>query len=180
MTGDGYFAAALAEAVGELGTVYGQNNEFMRGRFKETGRPLANLIDNQVYKNIVEVSSELDDPKLPGGLDAVFMVMIYHDTVNTDLNRPTMNKAILASLKPGGVYGVIDHQAAPGTGTSDTNKNHRIEQSAVVDEATAAGFELAEETDLLANPDDPLDISVFNPTICDRTHRFALKFVKPA
>ncbi len=65
-------------------------------------------------------------------------------------------------------------------GVSDVGKNHRIEKSTVVNEVTAAGFELVEATDLLANPDDPLDISVFAPDIRDRTNRFVLKFVKPA
>ena len=180
----GYFTAVLAEAVGETGTVYGQNNkamlDFLREQLKGGNRPLANLIDNQGYKNIVEVNSELDDPMLPDSLDAVFIVMIYHDTIDLNWNAAAMNKAVYSALKPGGVYGVIDHHAAPGMGVSDVGKNHRIEKSTVVNEVTAAGFELVEATDLLANPDDPLDISVFAPDIRDRTNRFVLKFVKPA
>ncbi len=180
----GYFTAVLAEAVGETGTVYGQNNkamlDFLHEQLKGGNRPLANLIDNQGYKNIVEVNSELDDPMLPDSLDAVFIVMIYHDTIDLNWNAAAMNKAVYSALKPGGVYGVIDHHAAPGMGVSDVGKNHRIEKSTVVNEVTAAGFELVEATDLLANPDDPLDISVFAPDIRDRTNRFVLKFVKPA
>jgi predicted methyltransferase len=180
----GYFTAVLAEAVGESGTVYGQNNkamlDFLKEQLKGGNRPLANLVDNQGYKNIVELSSELDDPKLPGGLDAVFIVMIYHDVIDLDWNAKAMNKAVFNALKPGGIYGIIDHHAAPGMGISDVGKNHRIEKSFVVDEITAAGFNLAEETDLLSNPDDPLNVSVFAPDIRDRTNRFMLKFVKPA
>lgn len=180
----GYFTAVLAEAVGDTGTVYGQNNkamlDFLKDQLNGGNRPLANLVDNQGYKNIVEVSSELDDPKLPGGLDAIFIVMIYHDVIDLDWNAAAMNKAVFNALKPGGVYGVIDHHAAAGAGISDVGKNHRIEKSVVVDEITAAGFELAEETDLLANPDDPLNVSVFAPDIRGKTNRFMLKFVKPA
>ena len=178
----GYFTAVLAEAVGESGTVYGQNNKFMRDYLAKqinSDRPLANLIDNQGYKNIVEVNSELDNPMLAGGLDAVFIVMIYHDVIDQNWNAAAMNKAVFDALKPGGIYGVIDHRAAPGAGVSDVGRNHRIEEDIVVNEIAAPGFQLAEKTDLLANPDDPLTVSMFGPDIRDHTDRFVLKFVKP-
>ena len=91
-----------------------------------------------------------------------------------------MNKAVHDSLKPGGIYGIIDHHAAPGMGMIDLTKNHRTERHLVVEEILNAGFELAGETDVLENLDDPLDVSVFAPTIRGNTHRFVLKFRKPS
>ena len=143
-------------------------------------RPLGGLIGKQGYKNIVEINSEMDDPKLPDGLDAVFSVMIYHDAVDENWNPPAMNAAVFKALKPGGIYGIIDHRAAPGAGISDVGKNHRIEEQSVVDEVKKAGFRLAERTDVLANPKDPLTVPVFGADIRDHTDRFTLKFVKPA
>jgi predicted methyltransferase len=178
MTSKGYFTAVLAEAVGETGKVYGQNNKWLRERFKDNQRPLSQLIDKQGYKNIVEVNSELEDPQLPGGLDAVFVVMFYHDLYWMNVDRAAMNKAIHAALKPGGLYGIIDHHAQPGTGTSDVNKNHRIERHVVVEDVTKAGFVLAEETDLLENLKDPLTVPVFQQELRGHTHQFVLKFKK--
>ena len=181
----GYFTAVLAEAVGETGTVYGQNNKPFRDYIEQESkgaikRPLGNLIEKQGYKNIVEINSEMDDPKLPAGLDAVFSVMIYHDAVGEKWNAPAMNAAVFKALKPGGIYGIIDHRAARGAGITDVGKNHRIEEQNLVDEVKQAGFRLAEETDLLANPKDPLTIPVFAPEVRDHTDRFTLKFIKPA
>jgi predicted methyltransferase len=178
MTSGGYFTSVLAETVGDTGKVYGQNNKWLRDRFGAGQRPLENLITKQGYKNIVEINSELDNPMLPDGLDAVFIVMFYHDTVWMNVDRAAMNRAVFKALKPGGVYGIIDHVAPPGAGISEVNKTHRIERQVVVNEVAQAGFMLVEETDLLANPKDPLTVPVFQQELRGHTNQFVLKFRK--
>jgi predicted methyltransferase len=181
MASRGYFTAVLAETVGDKGVVYGQNNKWLRERFKDTQRPLADLVDKAGYKNVVEQNTELEDLQLPAGqLDAIFMVMFYHDMYWLGSNRDAVNKSVMAALKPGGIYGIIDHHAAPGMGISDVNKNHRIERFAVVEDIEKSGFQLVEETDLLENTKDPLNINVFQQELRGHTHQFVLKFKKPA
>lgn len=181
VTSRGYFTGVLAEAVGNSGKVYGQNNKWMRERIKDTQRPLGELITKGGYTNIIEHNTELEDLQLPAGqLDAVFIVMFYHDLFWLGVDRAAMNKGVLAALKPGGIYGVIDHHASPGMGILDVNKNHRIERSVVVDEVIGAGFQLAEETDLLENLKDPLTVGVFQQELRGHTHQFMLKFKKPS
>ncbi|MBL8631566.1 MAG: class I SAM-dependent methyltransferase [Rhodospirillaceae bacterium] len=181
MASRGYFTGVLAEAVGDSGTVYGQNNKWLRDRFKDGQRPLGDLITKGGYKNIIEQDTELEDLQLPQGkLDAIFMVMFYHDCYWLGVNREAMNASVKAALKPGGIYGIIDHLAGPGMGATDVNKNHRIERYVVVDDVTKAGFELAEETDLLENPKDPLNVNVFQQELRGHTSQFVLKFRKPA
>jgi predicted methyltransferase len=181
VTSRGYFTGVLAEAVGNGGKVYGQNNKWMRERIKDTQRPLGELITKGGYTNIIEHNAELEDLKFPAGqLDAVFIVMFYHDLFWLNVDRAAMNRGVLAGLKPGGIYGIIDHHASPGMGTLDVNKNHRIERAVVVDEGTKAGFALAEETDLLENLKDPMNVSVFQQELRGNTHQFVLKFKKPA
>ena len=180
ITAGGYYAAVLSGIVGDSGKVYGQANEWFMGRQKE-GSPLLKRVAADRLTNVEEVIFELEDSGLPKGeMDAVFIVLIYHDTAGGfNTNRASMNKAIYDSLKPGGIYGIIDHHASPGMGVLDTMKNHRIERHIVVDEITAAGFELAAETDLLENLDDPMDVSAFSPAVRGNTHRMVLKFKKP-
>ena len=51
---------------------------------------------------------------------------------------------------------------------------------AAIREATAAGFRLVGQSNVLLNRADPLNIPVFDPKIRFRTSQFALKFRKPA
>lgn len=179
MASRGYYVGVLAEMVGPDGIVYGQNNGWLSNRITE-GTPLGPRIEASGLTNVREVLSELEDPKIPDStLDQAYMILFYHDTFWLETDRPAMNKAIYKALKPGGIYGIIDHHAAPGMGITDVRGNHRIERHIVVDEVTAAGFNLVGETDVLENLDDPLNVIVFQPDLRGDTHRFVLKFQKP-
>jgi predicted methyltransferase len=88
-------------------------------------------------------------------------------------------KSAFKALKAGGLFIVIDHAAAAGRGMQDTETLHRIDRATVIQQATAAGFRLAGESNVLRNPKDPLHIPVFDPKIRFHTSQFALKFRKP-
>ncbi|WP_207917774.1 class I SAM-dependent methyltransferase [Sodalis ligni] len=74
---------------------------------------------------------------------------------------------------------IVDHAAATGAGTSDTQSLHRIDTLSVRKEVEAAGFMLDAENTILANKDDPHSIKVFDHSIKGKTDRFAYRFVKP-
>jgi predicted methyltransferase len=180
MASRGYIAGVLCGIVGETGRVYAQNSSQLLARFKGEP-PIAKRVRETGVTNLFEVIAELEDPGLPHGeLDAVFSFMFYHDSVWVGTDRARMNAAIFKALKPGGIFAVVDHDTLPGAGTSVAKDLHRIERQVVVDEATAAGFRLEDETDLFANPADPRNILVFDKSIKDHSHRFVLKFRKPA
>ncbi len=82
-------------------------------------------------------------------------------------------------LKSGGSYVIVDHAAAVGSGTKDTQSLHRIDPAAVREEVEAAGFILDADSTMLANSDDQHSINVFDPSIKGMTDRFAYRFVKP-
>lgn len=179
MASRGYYVGILSEMVGPNGTVYGHNNRWLADRITE-GTPLGPRIAASGLTNVKELTSELEDPQIPDNtLDQAYMILFYHDTFWLEIDRAAMNDAIYKALKPGGIFGVIDHHAAPGMGITDVRGNHRIERHVVVDEVTAAGFELIGETDVLENLEDPLDVIVFQPDLRGDTHRFVLKFQKP-
>ena len=179
MASRGYYVGVLSEMVGPQGTVYGHNNPWLADRITE-GTPLGPRIESSGLTNVKEVVSELEDPGIPdSSLDQAYMVLFYHDTYWLGTDRDAMNAAIYKALKPGGIYGVIDHHAAPGMGVTDVRGNHRIERHVVVEEVQKAGFELVGETDVLENLNDPLNVIVFQPDLRGETHRFVLKFQKP-
>ncbi len=177
--GGGYMTRLLAAVVGDDGSVIMQNPPEWVEKFESVGPAMQATAAG--YPNVTPSESSFGDlGYAPGSLDAAFAGLIYHDTANLPVDRVDMNRQIFAALKPGGVYVVTDHRAEADSGVRDTDTLHRIDAATVLAEATEAGFQLDAEGDFLANPDDPLTISVFDPSIRGSTNRFALRFVKPA
>jgi predicted methyltransferase len=179
--GGGYTTELLARAVGPGGRVYAQNSQFILDRF--AAKPWAERAARPVNANVQAVVAPFDAP-LPGlrDLDAVLMVLFYHDTVWQGSDRAKLNAAVFAALKPGGVYGIVDHAAIPGHGIADVETLHRIEEDVVKQEVMAAGFVLEAEADFLRNPADTRDWNGNPSSAGERrgtTDRFGLKFRKP-
>jgi predicted methyltransferase len=180
--GFGYTTELLARAVGPTGKVYGQNNKFVLEKFAEQG--WSARLAKPVNKNVIRVDRELEEPIPPDvhDLDAVIMILFYHDTVWQKTDREKMNRSIFAALKSGGVYGIIDHSGREGTGTTETQTLHRIEEKVVREEVEKAGFKLAASADFMKNPTDPRDWNASPRVAAEKrgtSDRFVLKFVKP-
>jgi predicted methyltransferase len=180
--GTGYTTELLARAVAPKGKVWAQNNA---GFLKFVGKPWAERLGKPVLKKVVvRVDREFDAPLPPDAknLDAVVSVLIYHDTTWLGVDRAKMNKAVLAALKPGGEYVIVDHSAAEGHGANDAKTLHRIEESTVVQEVERAGFHRAGNADFLRNPGDTRDWNDAPNVAADKrgtSDRFVLKFIKP-
>ena len=118
----------------------------------------------------------------PSPVDLVWTAQNYHDLHDPFLGPADLSKvnaAVRAALKPGGIYLIVDHADAAGTGLRDTNTLHRIDEASVKSEVTAAGFVLVGASDLLRNPADNHTLKVFDPAIRGHTDQFVLKFRKP-
>lgn len=181
MAGTGYTTELLARSVGPTGAVYGQNNPFMLKRYAE--RPWSQRLARPVNTNVIRLDREIDDPLGDvTDLDAVSLVLFYHDTVWMQTDRKAMNAAIFGALRPGGSYLVVDHSAQKGAGLRDAKTLHRIEASTVLEEVKAAGFELSKTADFLGNADDTRDWNASPSAAGERrgtSDRFVLLFKKP-
>lgn len=182
VAGRGYSTEILARIVGPEGQVYGQNTPFVLDRFAQV--PWTERLEKPAMKNVVRVDSELEAP-FPDDveeLDAVFMILFYHDTVWFEVDRAKMNRAVFEALKPGGVYAIVDHSAREGDGVKEAKTLHRIEQTVLQKEVLDAGFVLEAEADFLRNPDDSRDWNASPSAAGDKrgkSDRFVLRFVKP-
>jgi predicted methyltransferase len=181
--GGGYTAELLARTVGPTGKVYAQNSQFLLDRFAQ--KPWSERLQKPVMANVVRLDRPFDDPFPPDvqDLDAVLIVLFYHDTYWQKVDRAKMNAAVMRALKPGGVYGIVDHSAKPGSGDADVESLHRIEESTLRADVEKAGFVLAGSADFLKRPDDTRDWSASPRTAGEKrgtSDRFVLKFVKPA
>jgi len=183
--GGGYTSELLARIVGPSGVVYGQNSQFILDRF--AAGPWGERLAKPVNANIQRLDTPFDAPFSAGfadagKLDAVVNILFYHDTVWQGVDRAAMNRAVFAALRSGGVYGIVDHSARPEDGTTVTDTLHRIDERAVVQEITAAGFVLDAHADFLRNPSDARDWNDSPRAAADKrgtSDRFVLRFIKP-
>ncbi|MEO8936322.1 MAG: hypothetical protein ABI277_08910 [Burkholderiaceae bacterium] len=202
--GGGYTTELIARAVGPTGRVYGQSappdpartppamregGDGMRAAGavpppaprRTTPMALAERAKNPAAANIVAVLMPYDNPVPPDiaaqSLDLVTLMFNYHDFGHMGVDRTSMNRAIFAALKPGGLYVIADHAGRTGTGISESGTLHRVEEAFVVGEVEAAGFRLAERGDYLRNPNDPRDRNTPEPP--QPKDEFVLKFRKP-
>ncbi|HKQ26196.1 MAG TPA: hypothetical protein VJT81_17240 [Burkholderiales bacterium] len=180
--GGGYTTELLQRAVGKDGVVYGQNSKKLLEMFLE--KPWSARLDKPAMKGVQRLDRDFDDPFPPDmrPLDAVTMVLFYHDTVWLGVNRDAMNKAVFNALKPGGVFVIVDHSARSGDGVTVTSSLHRIEEDVVKSEVLAAGFVLDGQANFLRNKDDTRDWNDSPRAAGDRrgtSDRFVLRFRKP-
>ena len=165
----GYNAELLSRAVGASGKVYAHNPPSGNARMAERMKTLP---------NVIAANRPFDDPLPPEArnLDLIVFNFAYHDTVNMDVDRAKMNRALFVALKSGGVLIVGDHSGRAGSGISETKTLHRIEEAALRKEVEAAGFKFVAEGGFLRNAEDPRTApSGKNPV---RNDEFVLKFVK--
>ncbi|HQT65707.1 MAG TPA: methyltransferase [Acidocella sp.] len=159
--------------------------------------------DPQVYKNVLVTPFDPPNYMPLGAPDSVDMVLTFdnlHDLVylNThrevsDLEMQAFLRSAYQTLKPGGVLGIVEHRAKPGSDVSDTIAAGRIPEAYMILQAKKAGFQLAATSEINANPKDDSTYPVWflPPTLeqgeKDRTKYLAigesdamtLRFVKP-
>jgi predicted methyltransferase len=180
--GGGYTAELLARTVGPEGKVYAQNSPFVLKRF--AAAPWKARMKKPVMKNVVRLDRNFDEALPPEvkNLDAVLVVLFYHDFVWQKVDRERLNEMVYDALKPGGIYGIVDHSALDGRGLRDVEKLHRIEEGTLRAEVEKAGFELVATGEFLRNPADTRDWNASPRTAGKKrgtSDRFVHKYVKP-
>jgi predicted methyltransferase len=181
--GSGYFTRLFAAVVGPAGHVYAS---VPSGLFKYPNI-VKGVGDIETYAathpNVtLTFGSALDAARYPEQLDVFWISQNYHDLPDKFMGPVDMvafNRAVYSALKPGGMYIVLDHRAAPGSPPEVTETLHRIDPSVVRREVEAARFKFEAESAVLANPADPRTAGPFDPSIQGQTDQFILKFRKP-
>ena len=132
----------------------------------------------------------------PGSADMVLTFRNVHNWAAE--GEPVVNaafKSVFDSLKPGGVFGVVDHRLPASRMQDAKASSGYVHVAYVVRLAEAAGFKLAASSEINANPRDTADhpggVWALPPTYGNKdrdrarfeaigeSDRFTLKFVKP-
>jgi predicted methyltransferase len=145
------------------------------------------------------VLTDLHPPQLteicpPGSADLVLTFRNVHNWID-DGDQQAQFDAFFKALKPGGVLGVVEHRAKPGTSLEETRKSGYVDEAYVKKLAAAAGFRFDAESPVNDNPKDtkdyPKGVWTLPPTLTlgdkDRekylaigeSDRMTLRFVKP-
>jgi predicted methyltransferase len=169
-----YFTTMLSAAVGPTGRVDMYDLPYTE-RF---AGPASREFDEK-HANAVYHQESYNDVVLPQNVDSVWMVLYYHDLKPQGVDTAAFNRKIFNALKPGGIYLVIDHKAEDGSGWRDAGTIHRMGVDTIKQEILAAGFELKQESDLLANPADDRTKMVFAPGTRGTTDQAFFIFRKP-
>ena len=179
--GGGWYTRLLAPALRDTGKLYVAIG---------TGRVADGLLQEPGYDQVAvlapEISTERTEQRLTditepfsfgvSGLDAALTFRNMHNF--TERGRRMINQAVFESLKPGGIYGVVDHTRRHMQ-PDDPENRRRADPVQIIQEALDAGFELVGYSDLHYRPDDELRYEVGRRTVTGNTDRFTLLFRRP-
>jgi SAM-dependent methyltransferase len=135
--GTGYFAVRLAHMTPQ-GRVYAVDTE------PDMVKYLGERAQKSGLKNLLPVLAAPADPKLPGKVDLVLMVDVYHHIDQ----RAAYFRKLAGSLKAGGAIAIVDFTKESPVGPPPAS---RIAASEVKAEMKTAGYELATEHAFLPN-----------------------------
>jgi predicted methyltransferase len=199
--GGGWYTEVLAPLLKDKGSYYAAHyspngQSYYR---RSLGNYLKKLGDNgEVYDNVVVTT--LDPPESvviapPGNADLVLAFRNIHSWMGAGTLADTFVAAFEA-LKPGGVFGVVQHRAKDGRDQERMKETGYISEDFVIAAARSVGFELAARSEINANPKDsgdyeggvwelPPSLAGDESTRAERmavgeSDRMTLKFVKPA
>ena len=154
------------------------------------------LKSKEIYNKveIVNLFSKLSDD---GTIDAILTFRNVHNWIGEDGSgvKKVFQQAY-SSLKPGGILGIVEHRANPGTSLKDMKKSGYVTEELTINLAKEAGFILSAKSEINANirdtKDHPAGVWTLPPTLylkdSDRdkyieigeTDRMTLLFKKPS
>ena len=155
------------------------DNIFFRTERQDASVSLVEVLPLDVQFVPTDVVGQFSIGPFSLGVDDADLVLTFRNLHNfVPEAREHINKAAFDSLKPGGLYGVVDHTRRhnePGT----LENWRRMDPVLAIREIQAVGFEFVDFSGLHYRPDDELRFEVGRKTVRGNSDRFTLLFRKP-
>lgn len=152
--GGGWYTEILANYIHKPGQLIAAHfdKDSQRAYFQRSRASFEKRIDEDpLFKDIeiVDLSSSLAEP---GSVDAVLTFRNLHNWLG-----PQMDSIFASSskaLKPGGLFGVVEHRAKPGTSMEMMKKSGYVTEEHAIAVAKKHGFTLVARSEVNSNPKD--------------------------
>lgn len=181
LPGGGWYTKLLVPLLNEKGNYYGAlgATRIENNLADSPGFERMNVIakDAKIFREEGARFYTIDASSI--GVTNVDMVLTFRNYHNFgDEGRASMNKLAFEALKPGGIYGVVDHTARHMEGLTDSNRR-RVDPVKAIKEIQDAGFVLVDYSTLHYREDDELRYEVGAKSVTGNTDRWTIKFMKP-
>lgn len=163
----GWYAEILAPYLKAAGKYYAVGFSLSAKRTPQWRRTMAKALiarfaaDPDNYSAVEVTSLSVPEDTViapPGTVDIVLTFRNVHNWMKGDY-APGVFAAMYRALKPGGILGVVEHRAKPGTTVEMMKLSGYVTEAQVIEFARAAGFELDARSEINANPKDSRDHS---------------------
>ena len=144
----GWYTEILANYIHYPGTLIAAQGNYYMDRFQKK------MESDSMYGRveIVSLNSNFADPN---SVDAVLTFRNLHNWLGPQMDSIFKNS--MAALKPGGVFGIVEHRAKPGTSLEAMKKSGYVTEAHAIEVAKKHGFKLVKKSEINANSKDTKD-----------------------
>ena len=154
--GSGWYTEILASYLGDSGKLIAAAYDASKGSYQKSSREnYENKLSSDIKYNKVEVVNLGEPLAQQGTVDAVLTFRNLHNWLGPFME--TLFSQSFDALKSGGVFGVVEHRANPGTSLEIMKKSGYVTEELAIKKAEEAGFFLVQSSEINANSKDVKD-----------------------
>jgi len=152
--GGGWYTEILANFLHEPGKLiaahFDPNSE--RAYYKRSRANFEKKMSTNSMFDTVEMVAINSNLAEPNSVDAVLTFRNLHNWLGSDMDLIFSNS--YKALRPGGIFGVVEHRAKPGTSIEAMKKSGYVSEEHAIEIAEKHGFKLVAKSEINANPKD--------------------------
>ena len=157
--GSGWYTEILSKYLYEEGKlIAAAYNPSVSDYAKRSREAYEKKLKSKISYNKVEVVDLFSKLSDDATIDAVLTFRNIHNWIDEDTkNLRKIFEQSYSALKPGGIFGVVEHRAKPGTSLEDMRKSGYVTEELTINLAKEVGFILSAKSNINANIKDTKD-----------------------